>query len=70
MSGFHVNLARARKQQCVATSSTHAEYVALYECTAEVKWVVDLMNELNQQRFVPLHVLFFVIIKVPFQLML
>ena len=76
VSGFHVNLAgaafswRARKQQCVKTSSTHAEYVALCECTAEVKWVVDLMNELNQQRFVPLHVLFFVIIKVPFQLML
>ena len=44
----------------VATSTTHAEYYALYEVTIEVEWLIQLLTELRQghlvQKPVKIHV--------------
>jgi hypothetical protein len=42
---------RSKKQRCVATSSTHAEYVAMYECVTEYEWLRDFLHELGQDKF-------------------
>jgi hypothetical protein len=44
---------QARKQRRVASSTTHAEYVALYECVTEVMWIRSFLNELGQNCFIP-----------------
>ena len=44
---------RSRKQKCVASSSTHAEYIAMYEGATEFEWMKGLLVELGQGEFVP-----------------
>ena len=38
---------RSRKQKCVASSCTHAEYIALYECPCEIMWLKDFLKEIG-----------------------
>ncbi|XP_046406333.1 secreted RxLR effector protein 161-like [Ischnura elegans] len=51
ISGYVVKLAgaaviwRSRKQGCVATSTTHAEYIAMYEALTEVMWLKAFLQE-------------------------
>lgn len=40
------------EEPIVATSTTHAEYYALYEVTIEVEWLIQLLTELGQEKFV------------------
>jgi len=42
---------RSRKQRCVATSSKHAEYIALFECMTGLKWFQSLFKELKQENY-------------------
>jgi hypothetical protein len=42
---------RSRKKTCVATSTTHAEYIAMYEASTEVLWIRLLLRKLNQNFF-------------------
>lgn len=39
----------ARKQQCVALSSTEAEYVSLSECCQELLWLEKLLKDLGEE---------------------
>lgn len=41
----------SRRQSCVATSTCHAEYMALGTATREVMWVINLMHDLVKERF-------------------
>ena len=43
---------RSSKQSCVASSTTHAEYMALYEVITEILWLKSFLTDLNQPRFV------------------
>uniref|UniRef100_A0A1Y1MVU2 Reverse transcriptase Ty1/copia-type domain-containing protein n=2 Tax=Photinus pyralis TaxID=7054 RepID=A0A1Y1MVU2_PHOPY len=40
---------KSRKQKCVASSSTHAEYIALYESMCEFLWLQSLLRELSEE---------------------
>jgi hypothetical protein len=37
----------SKKQSCVATSAAESEYIALAKCFQEIKWLKQLLNELN-----------------------
>jgi hypothetical protein len=39
---------KSRKQKCVASSNTHAEYIALYKCCCELTWLKSFMLELGR----------------------
>jgi hypothetical protein len=43
----------SKKQSCVATSITHAEYIALYTATKEVVWCRRLLAALGQVQYSP-----------------
>jgi len=43
---------KSSKQSCVASSTTHAEYMALYEVVTELLWLRIFLTELGQSRFV------------------
>ena len=58
VSGVVLNLANAaviwycRKQSTVADSTMAAEYYSMHECTKDVLWIQDLLEELNLSKFV------------------
>lgn len=37
----------SHKQDCLATSTTHAEYIAMYDCSKEVTWFRKLLRSLG-----------------------
>jgi len=41
------------KQDCLATSTTHAEYIAMYDCSREVIWFRKLLNSLRYPQAKP-----------------
>jgi hypothetical protein len=44
---------RSKKQRVdVASSSTFAEYVAMYECSTDLVWLKEFLKEINQANFV------------------
>ena len=43
---------RSRKQHCVASSTAHAEYIAMYETCTETVWLNNLLLELGQENLV------------------
>ncbi|KXJ70289.1 hypothetical protein RP20_CCG024175 [Aedes albopictus] len=38
----------ARKQTCVALSSTEAEYISLSECCQDLQWILKLMRDFGE----------------------
>ena len=54
LSGAAVNW-RSRKQKtpAPATSFTHAEYVAMFEGVTVCEWIVNFLQELNQEKLLP-----------------
>lgn len=42
---------RSKKQSCVASSSTQAEYMAMYHTVTEVQWLTSFLNEIGQSKF-------------------
>jgi len=57
ISGYVIKMAggavswTSRKQTCVASSTTHAEYMALYDVITEIIWMKSLLVELGQAKF-------------------
>ena len=53
ISGFVIILARgaicwrSRKQKCVASSTTHAEYMSMYEALVEYEWLIQFLQEID-----------------------
>lgn len=43
---------RSYKQICVATSTTHAEYMVLYDVCTEVAWLKYLLEELELGEYI------------------
>lgn len=44
---------KSKLQSTVATSSTHAEYMALYDCAREIVWLRQLLVDINHATFGP-----------------
>lgn len=44
---------RSRKQIRDASSTTHAEYVGLYECLIKLMWIKSFLSEPAQGNFIP-----------------
>ena len=42
---------RSKKQSCVASSSTQAEYMAMYHTVTEVQWLTSFLQEIGQAKF-------------------